>query len=296
MQLLVYILAYPILWFISKLPFRFFYLFSDFVFFLAYTVFGYRKKVVWTNLKLIFPEKDDTELKKIQRQFYGHLCDMFMEMIKPMNMSKAEMIKRYHIVNIDVLKEIEKEKTVLLPCAHYANWEWNTSLGLYSNAKGYAVYQKVGNKYFDALIKKIRAKWNTEMITQQETVKTVLMNEKKGITSGYGMVSDQSPQPHRTKYWAEFMGIKVPIHTGVETLARKFDLAVVFLKVTKVKRGYYNAEFIPITTSGKQTKEHEITDAFLKLTEQQIREAPQYYLWTHRRWKHRNRVPKEFMG
>lgn len=208
-------------------------------------------------------------------------------------MSPFEMKKRFKIANIDTLKAIEKDKTVLIPCAHYANWEWNVSLSLHSQNKGYAVYQKVGNKYFDNLIKRVRSKWNTELIIQQETVKTVLRNQKEGIKAIFGMVSDQSPQISHTKYWSEFMGITVPIHTGVETLARKFDLAVVFIKVSKVKRGYYQAEFIPITTSGKQTKEHEITDAFLRLTEEQIKEAPQYYLWTHRRWKHRNKVPKK---
>lgn len=289
MQLVVYILAYPVVWLLSRLPFRILYLFSDFVFFLLYTIIGYRKKVVWNNLKLIFPEKSDEELKRIQRKFYGHLCDTFLEMVKPWHMSAEEMKKRYKIKNIEVLAAIAKEKTILVPCAHYANWEWNTSLDLHLNSTGYAVYQKIGNPYFNKLIKKIRGKWHTHLITQQETVKTVLMNEKKGIKGIFGMVSDQSPQMSRAQYWQEFMGVRVPIHNGAEILARKFDLAVVFLKVTKVKRGFYEAEFIPITTSGKNTEPNYIIDTFLDLTEKQIKEAPEYYLWTHRRWKHRHK-------
>ncbi|ASO07940.1 MAG: lysophospholipid acyltransferase family protein [Arenibacter algicola] len=294
MQFLVYILVYPLLWLISILPFRLFYFFSDFVFFVLFYVVGYRKRVVSENLARAFPGKSKKELKKIKKEFYRHMCDMFLEMVKTLNLSKEELKERYKIINIEVLQDIVKDKSVLIVCSHYANWEWNVSINNYVNAKGYAVYQKIGNTYFDDLIKKIRAKWNTTLITQQETVKTVYRNVQNGVNSAYGMVSDQSPQVKRAQYWSEFMGVKVPIFNGPESMARKLDLAVVFLKVSKVKRGYYQAEFIPITTSGKQTKKHQITDQFLRLTEDQIREKPEYYLWTHKRWKHRNKVPVEF--
>jgi len=290
MQLLVFIFVYPIIWMIAILPFKVVYVLSDFIFFLLYSVFGYRKKVVYKNLKLVFPEKSDKELKQIQRTFYGHLCDTFMEMIKTMNLSNEEVKKRYYVTNLEVLLEIEKTKSILIVCSHYANWEWNVSINNYVKSEGYAVYQKIKNRYFDNWIQSTRARFKTTLITQEETVRTVVKNVKENIPSIYGMVSDQSPQAHRAPYWTEFMGIKVPVFSGPESMARKMDLAVVFLKVVKVKRGYYEATFIPITTAGKSTNEHEITDKFLRLTEQQIRENPPYYLWTHRRWKHRNKA------
>ena len=294
MQLLVYVLAYPFLWFISILPYRLFYFFSDFVFFLVYHVVGYRKNVVYENLKLVFPSKSDIELKRIRKGFYRHMCDMFLETIKTMNLSKEDVKKRYNILNTDLILEIEKTKSILVVCAHYANWEWNVSINNYIQSKGYAIYQKIGNTYFDRLIRRIRSRWNTTPITQKETVKTVIRNERKNVRGVYGIVSDQSPQVHRAQYWSDFMGIKVPIFNGAETLARKLDLAVVFVKVSKVKRGYYNAEFVPITLSGKETSENEITNKLIRLVEQQIYERPEHYLWTHRRWKHRNKVPPKF--
>ncbi|WP_150451147.1 lysophospholipid acyltransferase family protein [Arenibacter lacus] len=294
MQLLVFLLVYPILWIISILPYRLFYAFSDVVFFLVYHIAGYRKQVVLNNLSLVFPKMDRKELLQIRKDFYHHMCDMFLEMVKTMTISKKKVKQRYHVTNIELLQEILAEKSVLAVCSHYANWEWNVSINNYIDAKGYAVYQKIGNPYFDRLVRKIRAKWNTVPITTSETPKTVLYNERKGVRAIYGMVSDQSPQAHRANYWSEFMGIKVPIYNGAEALARKLDLAVVFLKVSKVKRGFYEAEVIPITLSGKNTGEHEITEQFLKLTEEQIRENPAYYLWTHRRWKHRDKVPAQF--
>ncbi|WP_047414847.1 lysophospholipid acyltransferase family protein [Cellulophaga sp. Hel_I_12] len=290
MQLLVFVLAYPLIWIISILPFKLVYALSDFIFFIVYTVLGYRKKIVYANLSLVFPEKSSKELKEIQRIFYGHLCDTFLEMIKTMNISKEDIKNRYHITNLEVLHELEKTKSILIVCSHYANWEWNVSINNYVKSEGYAIYQKIKNKYFDHWVKSTRARFNTTLITQEETVRTVVKNHKDKVPSIYGMVSDQSPQAHRAPYWTEFMGIKVPVFSGPETMARKMDLAVVFLKVSKVKRGYYEAAFIPITTAGKSTAEHEITDTFLRLTEQQIRENPPYYLWTHRRWKHRNKA------
>lgn len=294
MQLLVFVITYPFLWFISILPHRLFYGFSDFVFFLVYRVIGYRRKVVLDNLNLVFPEKSEKEIQRIEKEFFRHMCDMFLETVKTMNLSKEQVRKKYDVRNIEVLKELEKERSILIVCSHYANWEWNVSINNYVKSKGYAVYQKIGNVYFDKFIKKVRARWNTTLITQQQTVKTVVRNKRDGVIGIFGMVSDQSPQAHRAQYWADFMGIKVPIFNGAETMARKLDLAVVFLKVSKVKRGYYKAEFVPIAESGKQTKENEITDTFLRLTEQQIRERPEHYLWTHKRWKHRDKTPASF--
>ncbi len=293
MQLLVFILVYPLLWLISILPYRLFYRFADGVYVVVYRIVGYRKKVVRDNLSLVFPEKSAQELKNIEIAFYKHFCDMFLEMVKTMSLSKEQVKRRYAVLNIELLQQIEKDKSILIVCSHYANWEWNVSINNYVRSKGYAVYQKIANQYFDAWVKRVRARWNTTLITQQETARTVVSNLKNNVTGIFGMVSDQSPQPHRAQYWTEFMGIKVPVINGAEVMARKMDLAVVFLKVSKVKRGYYQAEFIPITTAGSETEPHEITDRFLRLAEQQIYEKPEHYLWTHKRWKHSDKVPPE---
>jgi len=294
MQLLVFIITYPFLWLVSILPHRLFYGFSDVVFFLVYRIVGYRRKVVQDNLNLVFPEKSEKEIRRIEKDFFRHMCDMFLETVKTMNLSKEQVRKKYDVQNIEVLKELEKDRSILIVCSHYANWEWNVSINNYVTSKGYAVYQKIGNVYFDNFIRRVRARWNTTLITQQQTVKTVVRDKRDGVVGIFGMVSDQSPQAHRAQYWSDFMGIKVPIFNGAETMARKLDLAVVFLKVSKIKRGYYKAEFIPIADQGKQTKENEITDTFLRLTEQQIKQRPEHYLWTHKRWKHRGKEPAHF--
>ncbi len=295
MHLLAYILIYPILWLVSILPFRLLYFISDGLYVLIYHIFGYRKKVVKTNLDLVFPEKSEVEKKRIMKGFYHHLCDMVLESIKSLTISEKEMKKRFVFSNIEEMTRLgEQNKSVVLMCAHYASWEWIFILQKYIKHKGYGIYKRLANKYFDALVKRIRAKYNTFLITTKETIPTLIESKNNGELSMSGFASDQSPKANKAFHWNEFMGIKVPIHTGAEMIAKKLDMAVVFFKVKKLKRGHYETTFESITTTPKEFKDFEITDLFLKFVENQIHEAPEYYLWTHKRWKHRDKVPEKF--
>jgi len=283
------------LWGISILPFRLLYLFSDGIYILIYHIIGYRKKTVKENLHLVFPDKSNKEIKTITKTFYHHLCDMIVESIKSMTISEAEMKKRFVIKNVDQILELEKEnKSIVLMCGHYASWEWIFILQRYINHKGYAIYKRLANKYFDALVKRIRAKYNSYLITTKETFTVLMAAKKKGELTINGFAADQSPKHDKAFHWQEFMNIKVPVHTGAELLAKKLDMAVVFLKVKKLKRGYYEATIETITKTPREYKDYDITDIFLKRLEAQIYEAPEYYLWTHKRWKHRDKVPENF--
>ena len=288
MQLLLYIILYPILWLISILPFRIFYLFSDFICFFVYNIIRYRKKVVRKNIALALPHLTKKERLVVEKKFYKHLCDMFLEMIKTISISQEEIEKRYTFTNIEVYKELErKNKSVALLCAHYASYEWAVSMNYHLNFIGYGIYKKLANSYFDKLVKDIRSKFKAVLITTKETIPTIHHNHKEGILSIYGFASDQSPKLNATHHWASFMGHVVPVHTGAEMLAKRFDMNVIFLKTKKVKRGYYEATFEILSEDAKSVPNYEITDQFLKLVEEQILEAPEFYLWTHKRWKHR---------
>lgn len=293
MHRLSYLLAYPFLWLLSRLPFSLLYLFSDIAYVLVYHIIGYRRKVVRNNLELVFPHFAPEEFRKTEARFYRHLCDMFLEMVKTMGMSVKSVKKRYQVTNLELLEEYVGTKSTLVLFPHYANWEWSTSINIDLDVQGYGTYQKMVNPYFDAFIKRVRARWNTRLITQEETVRTVVRNVRSGIRACYGIVGDQSPQRHRAQYWTQFMGKIVPVFSGAETMARKMDLAVLFLDVEKTGRGRYKATFRPITDAGADTPEHAITDTFLRFTEAQIHRAPEYYLWTHRRWKHRVANPAD---
>ncbi|MBS7254914.1 lysophospholipid acyltransferase family protein [Flavobacterium branchiicola] len=288
MQFLVYILAYPFLWLISILPFRIFYWFSDCVYFLVYHVIGYRKKVVRENLALALPHLSDQERKVVEKKFYRHMCDMFLEMIKTMSISPEEMEKRFHVTNIDlVLDYAQKGKSVILMASHYASYEWIMTINPKVGFQGVAVYKKIANPYFDKLIRKIRSKYKTEMVETKKAIPTMAQNQRDGVLSMYGLASDQSPKLDRIFHSGKFMGVVVPVHTGAEMLAKKYDLSVIMVKVKKLKRGYYEATFISLADDPKEYNDFEITEMYLKEVEKQILEAPEYYLWTHKRWKHK---------
>lgn len=288
MQFIVYILAYPLLWLISILPFRLFYLLSDCIFFLIYYVVGYRRKVVKANLALTLPHLSDEERKKIEKKFYQHMCDMFLEMIKTMSISAAEMEKRFTVTNLDLVHEYaERGKSVILVASHYASYEWLLTINRKIAFQGVAVYKKVANPYFDKLVRKIRSKYDTELVETKKAIPTMAQNQRDGILSMYGLASDQSPKLDRIFHSMKFMGIEVPVHTGAEMLAKKYDLSVIFVKVNKIARGYYEATFVSLADNPNDYENFEITEKYLKEVEKQIYEAPEYYLWTHKRWKHR---------
>ncbi|NGY37785.1 lipid A biosynthesis acyltransferase [Flavobacterium sp. XN-5] len=288
MQFLVFIIAYPFLWVISILPFRIFYWLSDGVYFLVYYIIGYRKKVVRANIALALPHLSDKERLVIEKKSYHHLCDMFMEMIKTMTISSEEMNKRFVITNLELMKEYEqKERSIMLIASHYASWEWLITLNQKISYQGVAVYKKLSNKYFDKLIRDIRSKYNTELVSTSKTIPYIARNQKESILSIYALASDQSPKADRIFHWKSFMGVEVPVHTGPEMLAKRYDLTVVFAKVKKVGRGYYEATLIPLSEDPTSVPDFEITDAFIQEVEKQIHEAPEYYFWTHKRWKHR---------
>ncbi|WP_396155240.1 lysophospholipid acyltransferase family protein [Flavobacterium macrobrachii] len=292
MQFLLYIFLYPILFLISILPFRLLYIFSDCVYILVYRIIGYRKKTVRENLALALPHLTEKERLVIEKKSYKHLCDMFLEMIKTMTISVKEIEKRFVLKNVDYYLEMEKQgKSIALMCGHYASYEWSISINSRITFEGFAIYKRINNKYFDNLVKKIRSRFKAYLITTKETVPTIEANNEKGVKGLYGFASDQSPQVKQKTYWSNFMGIEVPVYTGAEMLAKKFDMNVMFMKIKKVKRGFYEMEFELLTDDAKSIPNYQITETFLRKVEQQILEAPEFYLWTHKRWKHRNRKP-----
>lgn len=292
MNLFVFVLLYPFIWIVSILPFRILYFISDILYLLIYYVIGYRKKVVLNNLKLAFPEKSEKELLKIRKKFYHHFVDVFMEMLKTFTVSKEAIYKRYKFTNIEMLIQLNKDnKSLILMGPHYANWEWIMSLDSFVDYKGYAAFKKIKNKYFNNLIIKSRAKFGTNMIETSKIVSEMLYNKQNNIQAAYGLLSDQSPQIGKTFYWREFFGVKVPVHTGAEMLAKKYDMNLVFIDTKKIKRGYYETSFSLISNDSTKAKNYELTDIFLDKVEQKVRERPEFYFWTHNRFKHKDKAP-----
>lgn len=292
MKLIAFIIVYPFLWLVSILPFSILYKLSDVVYFIVYYVIQYRKKSVREQLKSTLSNYSAQELLVIEKKFYAHLCDLFLEMIKTMSISEKEITKRFRFTNVELLKDLElQKKSIAIMCSHYASYEWIISLNKFADFKGFAIYKKINNPYFDKLVRKIRFRFKAELITTSETITTIENNYINNILGIYGFASDQSPQLHSARHWQDFLGINVPVYTGAEMLAKRFDMNVVFLKTKKIKRGYYEASIEILAQNVKSIPDYEITDKFLKLVEKQILEAPEFYFWTHKRWKHAGKNP-----
>lgn len=288
MQAVVFWLIYPLLWFISILPFWLFYRVSDLVYFIVYYLVGYRKKTVTDNLELVFPEKSSHEIIEIRKKFYRHMCDMFLEMIKSISISEEELKKRFVFTNLEELRHIEKlDKSIILMCGHYASYEWLFALQLNNlKHKAFGIYKKIRNPGFDKLVNDIRRRFGAELIRNSTSTSRITQNEKEGVRGIYAMIADQSPKSPNYKFWTDFMGKKVPFYTGSERMAKELDMAVIYLHVEKIKRGRYKASLINIADSPSKTEDHQITLEYKQHLEKQIREKPEFYLWTHKRWKH----------
>lgn len=294
MQLVVFVIAYPFLWVISRLPYRVFYALSDFIFFLIYRVLGYRKKMVRFNLKTAFPQKSQAEIIAIEEKFYRHFCDIFLEMVKTFGLSKTQMQKRMIFPNLEVLKSFQKErKSFILMCGHYNSYEWLLSLAQHLNCPSYAAYTPISNKYFDRFIRSVRMRFNAFLVSRYAINSVIHKHKLSGEMCVYGLASDQSPSSSPKHYWRHFLGVEVPVFTGAERIAKQFNIPVVYCEIQKIKRGYYQTIFHILTENPEQVADFEITDAFTNLLEKQIYTQPEFYLWTHNRFKHRGKNKKK---
>ena len=295
MQFILFAITYPIIWILSRLPMRILYMKSDFFYFLIYYVFRYRKQVVLDNLKLAFPEKPEVELLRIRKKFFKHLMDLTMESVKAFSISEKEIFKRYTYSNPELVNKYAAEgRSIALMGAHQSNWEWSISLPKVLNIDMYGAYTKLNNTYYEKVIRDSREKFGVIGYKTSEMVRGMQKRFSDKQQGAYILLSDQSPQLHKTYYWREYFNIKVPIHTGAEMLSKRFDLVVINYVTKRVKRGYYTTEFQLITDTPKDFKDYQITDLYTELTEKNILEQPEYYLWSHKRFKHRDKVPTKF--
>jgi len=284
---IIYKLFYMPLWLFTLLPLRILYLLSDFLYILIFYVIRYRKKVVYNNLRNSFPEKSEKEIIIIAKSFYRHLCDLFIESVKVINLSKEQLDKRVNYINDEMLKDLyEREKDIALVSGHYGNWEWMVNLQLKLMHRLLIIYRPLKNKFINELVYNIRIKFGITMIPMKEIFReSIKYKQKKELITIY-FLADQRP-PRRNKFWTTFLNQETPFFTGSETMAKKFNMAVVYLNLQKVERGYYNVEFKKLYEDTKDIPDFEITKKVVKTIEDSIIKKPEYWLWSHNRWKHK---------
>jgi KDO2-lipid IV(A) lauroyltransferase len=291
MEAIAYYIFYGINWILSLLPLRILYLFSDFVYLVLYYIVSYRRKVVATNLKNSFPEKTDEERKTIEKKFYRHLADLIVEILKMTHMSKKEQIKRFTYTNLEVIDKLREEKRdIIAVLGHYNNWEWPTLLPDYLKYKTIIIFKPLQNKYFNSFFNNQRSKYGIVLTPTSLIIREVIKYKINKINTFSVFISDQIPAKGDIKYWTTFLNQDTAVFTGAGKIAAKYDMAIVFFNIKKIKRGYYNLDIELMYEHTAGLSEEVITETHVRRLEEVIREKPEFWIWSHRRWKHKKPV------
>ena len=277
---------YGFLWLITWLPLGILYRISDVIFVLMYWVIRYRRKVVWTNLTNAFPEKTDKEKRRISRKFFLHLCDYFIETIKLMHLSEKEIKHRIEYDNSYLKERFDQNINIIGLIGHNATWEWLTAVCTQDEYDWLAPYHPLqSSPLFDKFMIELRSRFGPEPVTMKNTYRRLVEKSKNKELFIAGLIADQSPPNPNNRHWIEFLNQDTAVMEGAERIARKIGASVVFCKMSKVKRGHYKIEMIPMTDDINSEENFSITQRYYDMLEDQIKEQPEYWLWSHRRWK-----------
>ncbi|MEQ8359624.1 MAG: lysophospholipid acyltransferase family protein [Cytophagales bacterium] len=287
MKALTFYLTYPLIWLVSSSPFPILYKISDFLFFMLYQVFGYRKKVVLSNLQRSFPDKSDQEIDQLAREFYKYLCDLILETLKTVTWTEKEARSRVKMNNPELLDPYyEKGQSLVVVLGHLGNWEWaGPCFSLYCKHQLFVVYLPLSNPYFEKMLQGSRTKFNTKIVPKKEALRAMI-GYKKTI-SATALIADQAPNPVTSALWMDFLNQETAVFNGPEKISKMMDYPVVYMDVNRVKRGHYEVTAKLLFDKPKETEEKEITIAFNKILEEGILDRPATWLWSHKRWKHK---------
>lgn len=287
MKRITFLLSVLFIYPVSVLPFSILYLSSDLMYLVVYKILGYRKKVVLKNLEKSFPEKSKNEINRIMRRFYHHLFDVFAESVKTYSVSKKAIARRLPVMNPEVFdKYYKRGQDIIVVTSHYGNWEWaGLAVCLSTPYNISAVYHPLTNPWFDKMVRRNRAKFGLNLVPVHEVARHLRKAQK-----GPGMtifVADQSPSNLRKSYWMTFMNQDTPVNFATERLAQITNRPVLFGSIVKQKRGFYQIFLQELVEDPSSASPFSITEKHTHSLEELIRNEPAYWLWSHRRWKHK---------
>ncbi len=289
MQALVFYLVYPIIYLVASLPFNALYRLSDILYHLL-RLSGYRKEVILNNLRNSFPEKNGMEIQALCQSYYRYMVDLILETLKTLKMTEQEVRERCVFHSAPWLDKLyEEKKSIILVMGHYGNWEWaGPSFTLNTKFQLNVIYRPLTQPYFDKMMVRMRTRHGTRITQVSQTLRDMVASRHQ-ITA-IALIADQTAFPENA-YWMTFMNQDTAVFEGPEKLATKFDYPVVYIDARRTKRGYYEVFPELMFAHPKETRENEISDAFMKRLEKEILLDPVPWLWSHKRWKY-SRIPK----
>jgi KDO2-lipid IV(A) lauroyltransferase len=252
-----------------------------------YKLIRYRTKVVRENLRNSFPEKSEIELISIEKKFYHHFFDLIIESIKSISITENQMRKRLVFKNVEMFnKYFDQNKSVVLTVSHYGNWEWGIlGVSLAAKQKMMGVYKIINDSFFNNLMNTTRGRFGADLVEMKDSLRHIISTKEK--CKIIGLLADQSPVKNESNYWTTFLNQESSVYLGPEKISTKMNYPVLFCKIQKVKRGRYELYLEELCTNPEKTTKGEITSLYLRKSEQTINENPEFWLWTHRRWKHK---------
>ncbi|HTI61405.1 lysophospholipid acyltransferase family protein [Mucilaginibacter sp.] len=270
---------------LSLLPFWFLYLISDLVFIILYYVVGYRRKVVQDNLRNSFPEKSAEERASIEKKYFKYMADLTLETIKSTSMSEKQVRRRMVCTNPEIMEHyFSQGKSILAAAGHYGNWELAClNFGFLTDKIKMVVYKPQSSEIFTDFINRTRSRFGTIMISMKQTLRKMI--EHKNELTFTVLAADQTPSRSEALYFTTFLHQPTAVFIGVEKLSSIRDCVIVFYRIDLVKRGHYTYTLVPLVENPKETRPYEITKIQVNYLESLIREKPEYWLWSHRRWK-----------
>lgn len=273
---------------IAYIPTRILYVISDLFYPLVYYVLRYRKKTVRRNLEKVFAQKPVKEIRRIEKRYYHHFCDCFVETIKLLHISDKELNRRVNVTNGDLIDKIAADnRPIVLFLGHYGNWEWAQAISLHYKRPGYSgqIYRPLHNAVMEKVMLKIRSRFNTTCIPQKKAFRVLLGLIKEGQQFIIGFISDQRPNTPTLPYWTMFLGQETAFSIGGEHIGKKINANFVYLDVEKERRGHYKMTFKEMDISDINNTEYPYSIKFMRMLETTICRAPEYWLWSHKRWR-----------
>ena len=290
MAAIAYYLSLPLLYAISWLPFPALYLLSDCVHFILFKTIRYRTQIITQNLKNAFPDKSEEELNQIKNTFSRYFCDLVLETIKTLTISPSTLLKHVSFHHVDIFKEyFEARQSVIIVMGHMGNWELGGArFSLESIHPLYVIYKPLANPYFNQLVYHMRTRLGNKLYAMKETFRGMIQN--KNITTATAFIADQTPNPSGA-YWTTFLNQETPVFTGTAKIAKKLNYPIIYISIKRKRRGYYEMSGELLVENPNTLSEEQISDLHTQRLEQDIIENPSFWLWTHRRWKHKR--PKD---
>lgn len=270
------------------LPYKVQFLLSDIIRWILRYVVGYRLKVVRENLRNSFPNATQEELNAIEKRFYNHLADVFLEIISVASVTKKQIKRRIEFTNLDEIERQTQGVSFICAMAHYGSWEYAISYALHTkHEEVLGVYRPLSEKGFDKYFQKVRSRFGLRTVAMDDIIREAIKCKNQNHPVAIALIADQTPPRNRLHPWFDFLNQKTQFFMGTEKMAVRLGFPVAFLHIDKVKRGYYKAHFEIIYDGKEKVEEYEVTRRYVAKLEQMIRERPELWMWSHRRWKHK---------